>query len=179
MTRMRLLLLAVILAGPARAEDPSLDQMLGALRVAPDEHAAGLLETEIKSRWQAAASPAVKLLLSRAMREMGENAPGDAVDSFDAALDLSPDLLEAWRGRALARARMGDAGGAVRDLEEAVRREPRDFAAFQELSHIAEGRGDLDGAVLAWRKLLELDPKSPDGAGRLRTLRRLQLGQGA
>ena len=173
------LLLAVLATVPARAEEPSLDQMLGALKAAPDERSAGLLENEIKSRWQSAASPAVKLLLSRAMRELGENAPGDAVDSFDAALDLSPDLLEGWRGRALARARMGDSAGAVRDLQEAVRREPRDFAAFQELSHLAEGRGDLDGAVLAWRKVLELDPKSPEGAARLRSLQRLRLGQGA
>ena len=175
----RLTLMLTLLAFPARADEPSLDQMLGALRVAPDEQTAGQLEKEIKARWQAAASPAVKLLLSRAMRELGENAPGDAVDSFDAALDLSPDLLEAWRGRALARAQMGDAAGAVRDLQEAVRREPRDFAAFQELSHIAESRGDLEGAILAWRKVLELDPKSPQGAGRMRTLQRLRLGQGA
>ena len=172
-------LATVLLVLPARAEDPSLDQMLGALRVAPDERTAGQLETEIKGRWQAAASPAVKLLLSRAMRELGENAPGDAVDSFDAALDLSPDLLEAWRGRALARAQMGDVAGAVRDLQEAVRREPRDFAAFQELSHIAEAKGDLDGAILAWRKVLELDPRSPEGAAHMRALQRLRLGQGA
>lgn len=179
MARRWVFLLAVLLPGVGRAQEPSLDQMLGALRVAPDERSAGLLETEIRTRWQNAASPAVKLLLNRARRELNENSPGDAVDSFDAALDLSPDLQEGWRGRAQARARMGDLAGAVRDLQEAVRREPRDFAAFQDLSVIAEGRGDLDGAILAMRKMLDADPKSPDGMVRLRALQRLQLRQGA
>lgn len=176
----RLLLAALLSATtPAQAEEPGLDQMLAALQAAPDDGTAALLEAEIRKRWQNAATPAVKLLLSRAQREMGENNPGDAVDSFDAALDLSPDLLEAWRGRALARAQMGDPNGAVRDLEEAVRREPRDFAAFEELSQIAEKRGDLDGAVQAWRKVLELDPHAHNGAARMQSLQRLQLGQGA
>ena len=172
-------LLLLLLAAPASAEEPSLDQMLGALRVAPDERTAGLLEAEIKQRWQAAATPAVKLLLSRALRELSENASGEAVDSFDAALDLEPGLLEAWRGRAQARAQMNDVAGAVHDLEEALRREPRDFLVLQDLSRIAETRGDLTGALLAWQKFLELDPRSPEGAERLRLLRRRAVGQGA
>ena len=103
----------------------------------------------------------MQLLLARGARELSENAPSDALDSFDAALDLSPDLLEGWRGRALARRALGDYAGAVRDIQELLKREPRSFLAFQDLSRVAEARKDWHGALVAWQKVLELDPHTP------------------
>jgi cytochrome c-type biogenesis protein CcmH/NrfG len=38
------------------------------------------------------------------------------------------------------------------------------------LSRIAEQRDDYTGALAAWEKALELDPKTPDGQERLKTL---------
>ncbi len=178
MTRRPTLVLA-LLAGPAFAQPaaPSLDSLLSALRVAPTEEAASALETQIRAQWAAAASPALRLLLARGQRELAENAAGDAADSFDAALDLEPDLLEAWRGRAQARRMLGDYAGAVRDIQELLRREPRSFVALQDLSRIAESRADWKGALAAWQKLLELDPRTPNAQVRLRDLRRRALGE--
>jgi len=173
------LLLALLAAVPAFGQsrpNPALDGLLAALRAAPSEDAAAALEAQVRAKWLDAASPALRLLLARGMRELGEGSAGDAVDSFDAALDLDPDLLEAWRGRAQARARLGDAGGAVRDIQELLRREPRSFAALQDLSHMAEARSDWRGALAAHQKLLEVDPHTPSGQSRLRDLRRRALG---
>lgn len=166
-------------AAGAPAPKAALDTMLGALRVAPSDAAAEALEGQIRESWSNLASPAVKLLLSRGAREMEEGASGEAVDSFDAALDLEPDLLEAWRGRAQARVRIGDPAGAVRDIQEVLRREPRHFAALQDLSRIAEGRGDWRGALAAWQKALELSPRTPGGKDRLRDLERRAMGERA
>ncbi|MGI4945571.1 MAG: tetratricopeptide repeat protein [Janthinobacterium lividum] len=157
----------------------TLDTMLGALKVAPTDEVAEALEGQIRQTWSNQASPAVKLLLSRGAREMEEGAGGEAVDSFDAALDLEPDLLEAWRGRAQARLRIGDSTGAVRDIEEVLRREPRHFAAWEDLSRIAENRGDWQGALAAWQKALEVSPRTPGGQDRLRDLERRALGERA
>ena len=110
---------------------------------------------------------------------MSEGAPNDAVDSFDAALDLEPDLLDAWRGRAQGRLRLGDSAGAVRDIQEVLKREPRSFLAWQDLSRIAEARGDWQAALSAWQKLLEVDPRTPGGQDRLRDLRRKANGEDA
>ncbi len=177
------LLIAAIVFGIAQAPAPSnkgaIDGLLNALRAAPSEEAAAALEAQLRGMWRDAATPALKLLLSRGARELNEGAPGDAVDSFDAALDLDPELVEAWRGRAQARLRLGDPTGAARDIQEVLRREPRHFAAWQDLSRIAEARGDWKGALAAWQKLLEVDPRSPGSQARLRELRRRALGEDA
>ena len=175
-----LLLMAQAPVGQSPAPVPKpIDNVLTALKVAPNEAAAAALEAQLRGLWQDAASPALKLLLSRGQRELSEGAAGDAVDSFDAALDLDPDLLDAWRGRAQARLRLGDPAGAARDIQEALRREPRNFAAWQDLSRIAEARGDWKGALGAWQKMLEGDPRSPGAAERLRLLRRRVNGEDA
>ena len=169
-------------APPAAAGPTSkavLDTMLGALRVAPSDAAAEALEEKIREAWANQASPAVKLLLSRGQREMEESAAGEAVDSFDAALDLEPGLLEGWRGRAQARLRLGDPAGAIKDIQEVLRREPRHFAALQDLSRIAESRGDWRGALAAWQKALELSPRTPGGRDRLKDLERRAQGERA
>ncbi len=188
------LLAATLLAAPAMAQappneatrpkaatagKPTVDGLLNALRGAPSEEAAVAIEGQLRAAWAEAASPAVRLLLSRGQRELSENAATDSFDSYDAALDLDPDLLEAWRGRAAARLHMGDPQGGVRDLQEVIRREPRHFAAWQDLSRLAESRGDWRGAYAAWQKLLEVDPRTPGGQDRLRDLRRRAIGEDA
>lgn len=170
-----------LLAGPAWAQTqpakPNIDALFAALKAAPTEDAAAAVEAQIKAQWADAATPAVRLLLSRGARELSANAPNDALESFDAALDLSPDLLEGWRGRAAARRALGDYVGAVHDIEEVLRREPRSFVAFQDLSRTAESRGDWKGAYAAWQKVLEISPKTPGGQDRLKDLRRRALGE--
>ena len=170
--------LPLLAQAPAPGQD-ALGNLLTALKNAPTEEAAGALETQIRGLWRDAASPALKLLISRGLREMSEGAPNDAVDSFDAALDLEPDLLDAWRGRAQGRLRLGDSAGAVRDIQEVLKREPRSFLAWQDLSRIAEARGDWQAALSAWQKLLEVDPRTPGGQDRLRDLRRKANGEDA
>ena len=155
------------------------ESLFGALKQAGSEEAAGALEAQIQAQWANAASPAIKLLLSRGARELSESASNDALDSFDAALDLDPDVLDAWRGRASARLHTGDTTGAVRDLQEMLKREPRSFNAWQDLSRVAEARGDWRGALAAWQKMLEIDPHSPGAQARLGELRRKALGENA
>ena len=171
--------LLVLLAGPAfgqARQHPTRATLLTALRNAPSEEAAAALEAQVRAQWFEAASPALRLLLVRGLREIGDGQPNDAADSFDAALDLDPDLIEAWRGRAQARSRLGDMAGAVRDIQEVLKREPRSFAAWQDLSRMAEARSDWRGALAAHQKLLEIDPHSPGGQARLRDLKRRALG---
>jgi tetratricopeptide (TPR) repeat protein len=163
---------------PAQARRAELDKLLTALRAAPTEAAAGMLEARIRKLWLESGSPAAVLLLGKGMRNLENNDDAEAVDDFDAVLALEPDLPDAFVGRGEARFGVGDYDGAVTDLSEALKREPRHFVALQTLSRIAEARGDWTGALAAWRKALEIDPHTPGGDERLRTLRTKAEGEG-
>jgi tetratricopeptide (TPR) repeat protein len=180
----RLVFLALLLATPAVAQAPTpaarkaeLDKMLGALKDAPTETAAAELEAHIRDAWLQFGSPAATLLMGRGLRNLQANAGDEAVDDFSAVLALEPDLAEAYDRRALAYFELGDYASAFHDIGETLKREPRNFAALQGLSRIAEARGDWKGALAAWEKSLELDPKTPGGVERLKLLRRKAQGE--
>ncbi len=151
--------------------------MLNALRTAPDAATAGALEARIKQSWLDAGTPAVTLLMSRALREAGAGTDQEALDDLDAVLDLDPSQPEAWHRKAIVHYHMGDVPAAIRDIEEAVQIEPRQFEAFQTLSRIAEAREDWKGAFAAWQKAIDLDPNMPGGKEHLEELRHRAFGQ--
>jgi tetratricopeptide (TPR) repeat protein len=163
--------------GPAAQKRATLDRMLSALKSAPSEEAAAPLEQQIIQLWLNQGTPAVTLLMSRGLRELKADANQDAIEDFTDAIALDPNLAEAYHQRAIARYATGDMPGAIADLQATLQREPRSFAAFQTLSAIAEARKDWNGAYAAWQKVLEIDPKTPGGQDRLKTLRRRALGQ--
>ena len=162
---------------PAERQRATVNRLLDALKTAPDEQAAMMLEEQVQQIWLHAGTPAVTLLMSRGLRSLQAGETDDAVDSLSDAITLQPDDAEAWYQRAIARFHAGDVPGAIHDLEETVRLEPRNFAAFRTLSEIAATRENWKGAYAAWQKLLEIDPKTPGGEEKLRDLRKHALGE--
>jgi tetratricopeptide (TPR) repeat protein len=162
-------------ARPSRATEPrraELDRAFDALRDAPDEVTAGMVEHRIRRLWSQAASPAAALLLRRGMRNVEAQLPGEALEDFDAALVLDPSFAEAWHLRAQAHARAGDAAAAARDLQEALRLEPRHWAALASLSALQEEGGNPAAALRSLSAALAIHPRMPGGQERLRELRR-------
>jgi tetratricopeptide (TPR) repeat protein len=135
------------------------------------------MEARISRLWQQSGGPAVALLLSRGARDLASGAETEAVADFDAAVALEPDLPEVYARRSVARFQAGDVTGALRDAQEALKREPRHFGVWRSLSRFQEARGDLSGALAAWRKLLEIDPKTSEAQERLLELRRKVEGE--
>jgi Tfp pilus assembly protein PilF len=182
---MRRLILALCLV-PALAyaqlapdKRAALDKMLDALRTAPTEDVASVLEVRIRQLWAQASTPAVTLLMSRGLRESNANDAEDATSVFSDAIVLDPTLAEAWHQRAIARFRSGDAVGAVQDLHETLRLEPRHFGAWQTLEGIAADREDWKAAYDAWRHVMDIDPRTPHGEDRLKDLKRKAFGDNA
>lgn len=181
--------LLLILASPAAARaqpaaqerrDPrraEMDRLFEALRDAPDEAGGALVEQRIRALWAEAASPATVLLLRRGVRNMSARVADEALEDFDAALVLSPGAAEAWHLRAQAHAALNDAAAAARDLQEALRLEPRHFGALMTLSALQEERGDHQAALRSLEAALALHPRMRGGAERRRELRRRAFGE--
>lgn len=156
-----------------------LEAMMAALHAARDEAEAAAIEARIRGVWLEATSPAVRLLMARGIRDLRAGAGADAERVFDDVIVLDPNLAEAYVQRGLARLKQGDRRGAVADLEEGLRREPRHFDAIRALADIAAERGDYASAYAGWQRLLAIDPLAPGGAARLKELRRRALGENA
>ncbi len=152
------------------------DALFAGLKVAPSEATAAKIEARLRQLWSRGIAPSAVLLLNRSARELGNNAAQEALEDVEAAIVIDPEAPEGYHRRAMARAALGDFSAALADLQETLRREPRYYPALQSLAQIAEEREDAKGALSAWEKLLELNPKHPDGQERLRTLIRKALG---
>jgi tetratricopeptide (TPR) repeat protein len=184
MARMRSALLAILIlsAVPALAEDRAashkaqIDQLTTALKNAGNETESAVLEGHLRQLWLGAGTPAITLLMLRGLREL-KTSPSEAEADFDGVLTLDPDIAEAYDQRALARFKQGKFPDAIADLAETLKREPRNFMAYQHLAAIAEARQDWPGALAAWQKLMALDPKTPGGEEKLNQLRRRAQGE--
>jgi tetratricopeptide (TPR) repeat protein len=155
----------------------ALDRLMTELKTAQDPEVAALLEQQIMHRLLQAGSPSVTLLMSRGMRELEADENEEAIKDFSAAITLDPNVAEAYHQRAKARYAAGDTAGAIADIEQALRHEPRDFAALRTLAAIAEAQKNWKGAYAAWQKLMEIDPKTADGAEHLKDLHRRAYGE--
>jgi tetratricopeptide (TPR) repeat protein len=185
---MRRIILALALALPlaaiAQAQPPrgaearkaELDRAFEALRAAPDEAGATLVESRIRALWAQEATPSVSLLLRRGTRNIEAQLPAEALEDFDAAITLAPEFAEAWFLRAQAHMRAGAVEAAVRDLQEVLRLEARHWPALVTLSAIQDEAGDARGALRSLEAALALNPRMPGGEARLREQRRRAEG---
>ena len=154
-----------------------IDALLNALKAAPNEQTATLLEDRLQTTWLKAGTAVTTLLISRGLRSMKAEQWDDAIGCFNDAIVLKPDFAEAYRQRGLAKYQYGDTPGAVADLGEAVKLEPRDFLAYRSLTEIATAREDWKAAYLAWQKVMDLDPRTAGGEERLRDLKQKAVGE--
>ena len=160
----------------AEARAAELDRAFTALRTAPDEAGAALVEARIRMLWSQSVTPAVALLLRRGLRNLEAQLPAEAALDFDAAITLGPESAEAWYFRAQSLARGGDPAGAARDLQQVLRLEPRHWAALLSLAALQEERGAAAAALRSLNAALAIHPRLRGGEARLRELRRKAEG---
>ncbi len=170
---------SLAVAQPAPDRHAALNKLLDTLHTAPDEQVAATLEARIRQLWLESGTPAVTLLMSRGLRETNAGQSDDATEAFSDAIVLDPTLAEAWHQRAIARFKAGDTGGAVLDIQQTLKLEPRHFGAWQTLEHIAESREDWKAAYDAWQHVMDIDPRTPNGDDRLKDLKRKAFGDNA
>jgi tetratricopeptide (TPR) repeat protein len=93
---------------------------------------------------------------------------------FRRAIVLEPESLAASRGLAAVLNQLGDGQAAVRWVQRALAREPRDPDSHVVLGDALSLLGDKAGAEHEWREANRLDPSNMEAQRRIRRLRTKQ-----
>jgi tetratricopeptide (TPR) repeat protein len=149
----------------------NLDFLFGALKVAPDEASAKIVEDRIWAIWLAAGGDTCNLLMTRVKLAVDAEKYDLAIRLLDAVIELKPNYTEAWNRRATVRYLQKDFGGALADLREVLTREPRHFGALSGLGLILQELGDEKDALEAYRRALAIDPRLENVGEAAKTLR--------
>ena len=137
----------------------NLDKLFEALKVAPTEESAKFVENRIWALWVAAGGDTGNLLMSRVKTAMDSKDYDLAIKLLNAIIDIRPDYVEAWNRRATVYFTQKDFAGALADIHEVLKREPRHFGALSGLGMILQELGDDKHALEAFRRALAVHPK--------------------
>ena len=171
-----LILAALLFAGQASAS-PS-DEMFQKLHDAPSESEANDAAQDIWAAWMESGSPTVDMIMERAVdaQTVGEFDTARAL--YDRAIMIDPDYAEAWSRRASLFLNDENFPEALRDLNEALRLEPRHFGAWAGLGIMMETMGAEKEALEAYRQALEIYPFMTQALQAEKRLAKQAEGQG-
>jgi len=170
------LLVALLSAGHAHAE-PS-DEMFKKLLNAPSESEANDAAQDIWASWMESGSPTVDMIMERAVDAQTIGDYETARAFYDRAIMLEPEYAEAWNRRATLFLNDENFPEALRDLNEALRLEPRHFGAWAGLGIMMETMGAEAEALDAYRQALEIYPFMTQARQAEKRLSRVAEGQG-
>lgn len=140
----------------------ALDALFKRLASASDaDEATGLVDA-IERVWMETDSDTANLLMTRALTAQQSGHLPLALMLFDKVLVLDPGWAEAWDKRATTRFLGDDLQGAMADLQQALKLEPRHFSALVAMGFILEKQGQDRRALEAFRKALMINPQQPE-----------------
>lgn len=146
----------------AQLRTETLDALFKHLGKAADAEEAEDVATAINRIWLQSDSATANLLMTRGLAAMQAQHLPLALTVFDRLLVLQPNWAAAWQKRATTRLLGGDVDGAIADMRQVVKLDPRNFATLAALG-LALHREGLDKEALSiLRKSLALDPQQPE-----------------
>ena len=139
-------------------DTPELDVLFAKLRTASKDTERLATTQRIWSAWCAHADAAA----ADAMRTVVEAFDSGELEHVGMTLDGMvhrwPDWAEAWNKRATLRFVEDRHTESLDDIARTLEREPRHFGALSGLGQICLGHGDLTSALLAFERVLSIDP---------------------
>jgi len=137
----------------------SVDFLFEALRAAPDDESAKLVENRIWALWFASGSDTADLLMSRVKTATDAKELDLAIELLDKIVAIKPDYVEGWNRRATVYFMKKDYGRSVADIAQVLSREPRHFGALTGLGTILQELGDDRHALEIYRRALAVHPR--------------------
>jgi len=149
---------------PAQSElrQRTLDNLFKQLSAAPDDTSAKGVASMIEHIWAHSDSDTANLLMQRGAAALIAGHYPLALSIFDKLVALKPDWAEAWNKRATVKFKADDLDGAMADVNQVVKLEPRHFNALIGMGLILEKSKFEKRALDVYRKALALNPHQPD-----------------
>lgn len=139
-----------------------LDALFKHLGEAADADEASGIAEAIERVWLRSDSATANLLMERGLAAMQAKHLPLALTLFDKLLALEPSWAEAWEKRATTRLLGGDLEGAIADMRQVLKLEPRHFSTLAALGLVLHREGFDKEALATLRKSLALDPQQPE-----------------
>ncbi|MCI0601084.1 MAG: hypothetical protein L0Y60_16525, partial [Beijerinckiaceae bacterium] len=124
---------------PEAKRRQALDVLFERLRDASTAEEAQQVAGSIEKLWLQSPSDTATLLMERATASIHARQISLALSLFDKLVLVEPEWAEAWNQRAAARYIAGDTDGAMADIKQAVKLEPRHFGALAGMGMILRG----------------------------------------
>lgn len=140
----------------------ALDALFKRLADAGDPDEARPVTVAIERIWSQSPSDTANLLMERASAAMLAHRLPLALQLFDKLIALEPNWAEAWNKRATLRFLGDDLDGAMTDIREVLKLEPRHFGALAGMGLILQREGLDKGALAVYRKALTINPQQPE-----------------
>ena len=153
------------------------EEMFDELKNAPSEEEANDVALDIWASWMESGSHAAHLVMERALQAQAFGDLDHARALYDRVIAIQPDYAEAWNRRATVFLAQENYPEALRDVNEALRLEPRHFGAWGGLGAVLERLGSTDEAVNAYEKALEIYPLFPSAKRGISRIRREREGR--
>ena len=168
-TRIQFALAAMNAEAPA--DTPELDVLFR--RLLADDTDERLRATQrIWEIWCSHPEEAAARAMRNAVNAMEAGKRHDARVILDAMIGRWPEWAEAWNKRATLRFMENRDGESLDDIARTLEREPRHFGALGGFGQICLRAGDESSALLAFERLLTIDPHLADVKKAVATLRR-------
>ena len=155
---------------------PSVE-MFDELKNAPTEEEANDIALDIWASWMKSGSDAADLIMERAVQAQAFGDLDHARALYDRVIAIQPTYAEAWNRRATVFLAQENYSEALRDVNEALRLEPRHFGAWGGLGAVLERLGSEDEAISAYENALEIYPLFPSAKRGISRIRREREGR--
>lgn len=195
-----LLLLAVLTAPPALAEDTKtppvkpetikestpgplatgeqrLDNLFIRLKRERSTEQARAIANEIREVFTISGSATVDFLMDSSARAMNDKRYGAALDFLDQVTLLKPDYVEGWNRRATLHYLLGNYPKAMSDSARVLALEPRHLGALAGMAGILQETGHDRQALEAWENYLTYYPADREAQEQMIELMNKLAGQ--
>jgi tetratricopeptide (TPR) repeat protein len=147
---------------PAVVRAQALDALFKRLAVATDADEAKGIAATIEHIWLRSESDTADVLMQRALAATTTKQFPLALSLLDKVIALEPDWSEPWNKRATVRYLSGDLDGAMTDIGEVLKREPRHFGALVGMGLMLQRVGLDKQALGVLRRALAIYPTQPE-----------------